>query len=307
MTPSVNQVYDTVRQILGDLYVATGEIFTNDILAGPFGLAFRELFSELDNNGVHDILHVVYASLPAYITQFDPLANGISNFRELYTLRQRINVTDSSVASVAPVGGIGSALQITTTTAHNLSVGQEVQTFGIVGVDGSDIGGNGRWFADINSPTVLTLRGSLWTGIAAAPALGTVVTGQDIWIPMIYVREFQQITPNQTLDYYRKIGSRIYFIGSTIEHELEISFYGSGDAPLTGSTGVDDSLNYLANRTAYWAATGRPAYASHVPMLMAASQAYLAQLIQTTVVYGQAPARPRPFRPYRPRRFYRQF
>lgn len=307
MTPSVNQVYDTVRQILGDLYVATGEIFTNDILAGPFGLAFRELFSELDANGVHDILHVVYSTLPAYTTQFDPLANNLTNFRELFLLRQRVNVTDSSIASVAPVGGIGSPLQVTTVTPHGLSVGQEIQTFGIVGVDGSDIGANGRWFSDIVSPTVLTLRGSLWTGIAAVPAAGTVVTGQDIWLTMTYCREFPQLLPDQSLDYYRKIGSRIYFIGSTVEHELEISFYGSGDAPASGSTGVDDSLNYLANRTAYWAALGRPAYAAHIPMLQTASTAYLAQLIQTTVVYGQLPVRPRPFRPYRPRRYYRQF
>jgi len=62
--------------------------------------------------------------------------------------------------------------------------------------------------------------------------------------------ELPQTDPQDKLYQYKWRGDTFYFVAANRALDLRITYYGSGDAPTTGSVGIDNSLNFLAKRTA---------------------------------------------------------
>lgn len=68
------------------------------------------------------------------------------------------------------------------------------------------------------------------------------------------VDSLPQISATDKLLYFEWIDDSFKFIGATGDIDLRITYFGSGEAPSTGTTGVDGCRNFLAYRTASMAA-----------------------------------------------------
>jgi hypothetical protein len=287
MDPQITDVFDGVRSIIDDNLIAGGEVFTNDILQRPFALAYRELYDAMLANGVKYVEQLAYYSLPAYTTMLSPAQIGITNFGEPVRLRERGATADIAITAVSVVGN---GLQVTTSTPHGLSQNQEVTVWGVLG----QLGANGRFFVDLVDATHAVLKGA--ASVGAYTSGGTLTYGGDQFSPMTRVNDnLPQGVPGIDLQYWLWRGDRFLFQGAASTRELEIVFTVSGDAPTSGTVGVDDSLNFLIFSTAKHAIVGREPYQALVPYLNTQSATTLANFIQI-VVRSMPGRRSQPFR-----------
>lgn len=217
-----------------------GEVFTTSVLADPFEAAFRMMYAEMDKNQVSMVRKAVYTNLAAYTSQLTPATAGITDFGEIINLEERSvgsTVTISAATNATPI-------QITTASAHGLSEDAEVTISGVLG----NTAANGRWFVSVVSSVQFTLIGSI--GNAAYTSGGSVTTSGDRFQIVEQRSELPQRDPANTLNVYAWDSDTFKFIGATTQRQLRIAYMSSGDAPATGSVGVDGSKNYLSYMTA---------------------------------------------------------
>jgi hypothetical protein len=68
-------------------------------------------------------------------------------------------------------------------------------------------------------------------------------TNED-WVPLIE-GNIRNGTPGTTLGMFEWRGDAFWFVGATTARELRIRYYDSGEPPVSGSVGIDGSLEYL--------------------------------------------------------------
>lgn len=237
MDPNVTDVLADAAALLGD---PTQEQFGNALLLPWYSFAYRELYDVCQRWRLPLAQRTAYMYLPASQNVLIPSAIGFTDFGEPINLWERGNVTTLTVSTV----GNTTPVSVTTSTAHGLGTGQEVQLSGILG----PVGVNGQWFITSTGANTFTLNGSVAGG--AYVSGGTVVVGTDLFTPMVAVDELPdyKTLPN-TLRIYEWENQRLYFVGATTPIELQVDYTASGNAPQTGTVGIDDSRNFLAQRT----------------------------------------------------------
>jgi hypothetical protein len=247
MIPTRAQVISYAQMLAGD---PAGAIFVDNSTpsAGQINLglafesAFREIWTTYDYNQIPTAIQTVWYNLPANTTQLKPATMGLTNFEELASLEER------SVAATATVVGSDVLSPITLTTsslsAAGIGSGTEVLISGV----GGQLGANGRWICTVTDDTHLLLNGSI--SVAAWTAGGTVTTSNDYYTKINQLSELPTWVAQTQLLVYVWQNNTFYFIGATTTRELRLAYFASGTAPASGAVGIDDSLDFLAYRTA---------------------------------------------------------
>lgn len=289
MIPTRAQVITYAQFLLGDpsgqKFVDTGATSVQVGIAPAFESAFRELYSTFDLNQIPRAENTVWVNLPAFTTQLSPAQAGIADFGEIVNLEERDIGTSVAITAATTA----TPIQITTAAPHNVSAGTEILISGVLG----QVGANGRWFPTIVDPSNLTLNGSV--SVAAYTSGGTLTTSSAGYTPVWEVNELPTGTTPPALYKYVWQNDIFLFVGATLARELKITYFASGTAPVSGSCGVDDSLEFLAFRTA--ALAGGIVDMARASQLAGDANVYLDKLVQPQVRAMQRnPIRPRAYR-----------
>lgn len=240
--PLIIDVLSDAAALLGDV---AQEQFTNPILMPWYAFAYRELYDICQRWRLPLGQRTAFMVLPANQNVLIPSAVGFTDFGEPINLWERGNI-----ATVA-ISGVSNATPVVVTTSgpHNLSGNPELELSGILG----PIGVNGQWFATVTGSDTFSLNGSVAGGVYVSG--GTVVSGADSFIPMQAVDSITNTpVPPLYLNIYQWQNQRLYFCGATQAIEIKVEYSASGNAPVTGTVGIDNSRSYLALRTAAFVA-----------------------------------------------------
>jgi hypothetical protein len=177
--------------------------------------------------------------------------------------------------------------------------------FGVTGI----VGANGSFAVTCSDATHVTLNGAVATGTYVSG--GYVSSSNEGFSAMQWVDSIQAAegTPGGSLDEVAWMGDSFRFASSNAIRQLRITYWSSASviSSVSDSIGVDDSIDFLAVRTAGLAAASRGAKATASdlntqalgPSQQAdASGGLLRQLLAASVLREQAewPIRNQPFR-----------
>jgi hypothetical protein len=246
MIPLVSDVYTASRAVLGDVRVATGDVYTDSILQPHYQHAFSELYRALQGSQNPKVLRENYYNVPANTGYLSPATAGIFNMGEVQSVEERKNVSSWAIATFTP--GVG-FVTITTTTPTTLSSGQQAVVFGMTGVT-DDV--NDMWTVTVVDPSTIKLDGctSIVTG---TPSGGTLSYSTEEFLTVLRVPRIDWVdqAPTDRFLVYAWEGDVLRFPPANSVIQVRIVYQLSGNAPTatTLSVGIDDSLGFLAYRT----------------------------------------------------------
>lgn len=235
-TPTIAEIVTEVQGLVGD---PNGDVFTSVFLTQFINNAFSEMVDLMINWDLPAINRDAYYVLPAYTNRLTPAQAGISDMGEPEILWERgslLKATITGVSNTTPV-------RITTAAAHGFSSNSEVDINGVP----TAVGINTRWLITVIDPLHFDLNGSVAGGLDTT---GTATYSTDLFVEMTPLDDLPQADPNSRLVWWRWINEQFEFIGATQERQIWIQYTSSGDAPASGSVGVDKSKMFLSHRAA---------------------------------------------------------
>lgn len=287
MIPTRESCISFAQFLLGD---PNGNQFASSYVGTAVDAAYREWLTQCDINQIPQAKFTAFYWLPAFTAQFTPAQASISNFGEIITLEEQ------NIASTAAISASNnsSPIQITTSTPHLLSQNQEFMTFGA----GGDSGINGRWLANVISPTVVGLPGSLTQGTYTTG--GNVVlpdssTSSNSWTQLMMVSELPDRLPQDFLLEYVIEHETFYFVGADKDRLLRIIYYASGTPPASGSLGYDNIQDFISYRAG--AIAGGTRDMARAAQLATDAQVFLDALLDEHVrALQRQPVRPKAYK-----------
>lgn len=253
MIPTKLQVLDAARFHLGDDQVSGGTVFTDIRLEQPFNLSYRELFRALQGLSNPRVRRVAFYNLPPNTSILYPETAGITDMGELEYIEERGGVVAVPVTSVA----IASGTATITAPGHPFATGDQAALYGIGGIAGLA----GMFGVTVSGATFVP-NGALAVGIYV-PATGVASKSSERFTPVDPVTTiFDHNWPGSgTLGHYAWREDALHFPSCNSLRQLRITYISSAGVivNLTDTTGVDDSLDFLAVRTASIAAASRGA------------------------------------------------
>ncbi len=259
MIPTTAEVYTATRFLLGDTKVTGGQIFTDAFLAVYFPSAYMSLFRWLERNGNKLVRRTQYFNLPANTSYITPAGMYILNMGEPLEIYDR-PVGDTITGMVATFNaaslGVPPSLDLTA-ASHGLTAGAQVVTFGFGIFTATSItaDANDQWYIDVPNANTIRLLGcgavDLGNGIGST---GIVSTGSGDFptVPLNQaydISQFPSTASNGQLSTWMWQGDAIRFIPATAARQIKVVYSMSGkatEAQLTGSIGIDDSLDALS-------------------------------------------------------------
>jgi len=223
--------------ILGD---PSQQIFDDTVLPHPFGTAFRDLYRLMQKLNLQRAQREVYYTLPAYTNILVPSQAAINDMGDPVKLWERGTLSSASVSGVSDT----TPIVVTVGAGHPFATNDEVVIDGVLGPTGRV---NGKWFVTVGGNN-LTLNGSIAAG-TYSPG-GTATKSSEDFSEMASRAELPQTDPTGQLNYWKWEEDVLWFRPSIEARQLLIEYESSGDAPTSGVIGIDDSLDYLAYRTA---------------------------------------------------------
>jgi hypothetical protein len=254
--PTKGEVLNAARFHLGDDQVAAGQVFTDARLEQPFNLAYRELFRALQGLSNPRVRRVAFYNLPPNTSVLSPSTAFIPDMGELEFVEERGAVTAVAITAVAVAAGVATI----TAAAHPFQTGYQAVLYGIGGVTGL----SGIFGVTLNaaSPTTqFTPNGAVAAG--AYTSGGVASYSQESFAPLENVTLILEtgVPGSGVLGKYAWNEDILRFPACNTLRQLRITYISS--AGLIGAaadtTGVDDSLDFLATRTAGIAAASRGA------------------------------------------------
>lgn len=248
--PLVSDVLSLAKSQLGD---DSGQLFTNTVLLPHYQSAFRELWRVMASVGIPRVLRVGFYTLPAHTSYFDPATAGITDLSEPEWLYERDGGTSVSIT------GITAATSPTVTAAgHPFATGNYAVISGpITGLSGA----TGQFAVTVTSSSQFTLNGAITTGAWSAGGTASLATTDwsDVGPPVSSITA--QTTEAGNINQWAWLEGKIQLTPCSSARQLRIMYWSSGAAPTTTSdpVGIDDSLDFLAARTAGLAAESRGA------------------------------------------------
>lgn len=247
-TCTLQNVYDAARSTyLNDTQVTGGEVYTNAVLQGPFGEAYRRMFNCLAGTSKR-IEKYVYVNLPAYTTALIPASHAITDMAEPEFVEERpatIPITITSTSASTPI-------QVTAPN-HGLPNNAEI----VVSEVQNTWAPWGQWFITVVDANNFTLNGSYTDGISGSGGYCSVAN-QLNFVPVYPVDQAYALDgqPTQYLGVYWWGNSQFQFRGANETQQLRITYWASGAPPINPSQnlGIDNCLDFLACATAATAA-----------------------------------------------------
>jgi hypothetical protein len=251
MVPTKLQVLQTAQFHLGD---EQGQIFNHQLLEQPFQLANRELARVLANLAIPRVQTERFYDLPPNTSVLDPATAGITDFREPERLEERS--VQASVFIANAVTGPG-YVTITTSVAHPFTTGDLAVLWGLGGMHGI----NGIFAVTVVDTLNFKANGVTVTGLYTSG--GKASKSGEGFQPLTSRDHIEDLslTKASTLGEYCWREGRFWFIPNAGVRELRIMYISSAGivSKLNDTTGFDDSLDFLALRTAAYAAGSRGA------------------------------------------------
>lgn len=253
MIPTKQNCLDGARAHLGDDAVSGGQIFTNTVLEQHFQFAYRELVRALSGVANPRVRRDCYYDLPIFTNYLDPATAGIADFGEPELVGDR-GITSQTTITGATAG---SGFVTITAAGHPFATGDYAVISSVVGMNGI----NGIWGVtkiDANSfkANGATVQGTYTSGGIASAG------GEDFSDMKKYDRiESLNNSTSGGLGCWAWWDDRFHFPLASSIRELRISYISSAALVVNTSdtTGIDDSLDFLALRTAGLAGASRGA------------------------------------------------
>lgn len=254
MIPLRSDVTTLVTSLLGDTQVSGGAFFTAAFQAPHLNSAYQELFGKLDNIGGERVQREGYFLLPAYTGILYPSVAGLNNFGMPIEIKERGTATGYAISAATPNATAGTCALTVAAMPADVVTGKLVEVYGVGGVS-DDI--NDQWMITVNSSTSIVLNGCAATGTYTSG--GKVIYSTEQWSDALTQMDTTNQFPNtagaalQIFCYQRGV---IRFPAAGTARELRIRYQLSSSLPVISSPvagdsmGVDDSLNFLAYRTA---------------------------------------------------------
>ena len=251
--PTVQNVYDAARGLLGDDAISGGQLFTNTVLQPHYTMAFRELWRVMASVGTPRVLREAYWLLPAHTSYLDPATAGITDMGDPEFVQER-----EAGTSVAITGITAGTSPTVTAAGHPFATGDYAVISGaITGLAGA----NGQFAVTVSSSSAFVLNGAVTAGTWTAG--GTAYKTSASWNDVLPQTQISEPTVESGMIYrYAWIGDVFQFMPCSSDRQLKITYWSSGAAPTSPtsySIGIDDSQDYLATRTAGLAAESRGA------------------------------------------------
>lgn len=263
MIPQRSDVTTLVLQLLGDTSTSGGAIYTASYQAPLLNDAYMEMIARLSVAAGDRVQRESYYVLPANTGALAPATAGLTNFDFPEEIRERSIVGTYPVSAVTPASPAAGQCSVTLSSPLPAAVasGQMLETYGIGGVS-EDV--NSSWSVTVTDTTHIILNGCTATGTYTSG--GTVVYASVDWSDPLDMHDTTDIfptgTPGSELGMYSWQRQVLRFPPCSTQRELKIVFPLSGSLPVSGQTSIDtmsidDSLNFLAHRTAQLCAASK--------------------------------------------------
>lgn len=240
MIPTALNVFDKCREVLGDTEVAGGQIWTNTRLLPALSLSHQKLYSELAKVNSDLLSREAFYLVSAYQQVFTLVQAGLSSVEEVSQLWSRV---PSHTLSVTGVANGSDYADLTVSSTSNWSDGDNLDAFGFVGVTGCD----GEWMADVQSSTVIRIKGASPSG--AWSSGGTLVKSSSQWGDSMRKEVNTQNFSSSPVDCPARWcrqhhGIRIEGPNQSVELKLGIKISGGEISSASDSLGIDGSQLY---------------------------------------------------------------
>lgn len=240
--PTLTEVYNQTRSLIGDTEVSGGQIYTDAILLPHAQGATRQLWRSLRNLATPRVQRTFYYCLPANTALLSPSTAGITDFASPATnVCARQSVTQVAV-STASQGAAG--LSVTTGSAHGLTTGDTVVLEQLGGLRNANV----LCTVTVSSPTVFIANGLVTTGTYTTG--GYVVTSANQFSPLAWAKVIPSATTQNTPWISVAVWSdnRFQFMPANGVIQLMVTYWSSAQVPSSGSDviGLDDCMDFLA-------------------------------------------------------------
>lgn len=264
MIPTVAQVYSRTRGVLSEDEVTAGEVFSDAYLYPRLQTAYNDLFRAYQQYGTLTAQKSLFYVLPINTAHFRPSQAGVVNFGEPLAdgVYQRRVTGLFTITNVVP-DPANALCRVTTSAPHGLATGNDVIIYGVGGVS-DDV--NDEWIVTLVDATNFDLNGCYSTGTYTSG--GRASTSAEEWSLMTQAQNeisLAQAASGNPQAVYNWRNETFRFYPSTEQRQLKIGHTISGNIPenrLTFALAVDDSLDFLAYRTAALAAYDKGADAA---------------------------------------------
>lgn len=249
--PTVTTVYAAAADHAGDFLRQFYVVTVPSKLDPFFALAYSELFRAMQKYQSTRARQENYYNLPAYTSVLDPATAGIANLGELESIGERGGVTSVAISGVAAGAG---AATVTTSTPHGRATGDQIVQFGIIGMT-DDV--NGQFTITVTGASSYTANGCTATGTYSSG--GTMAFSTEEFTDVVPGDTSEALTSSTQLGIYSWKNDIIRFPPCSALRQLKIAYSLSGAAPSTtnATVPIDDSLDFLATRTAGLALASR--------------------------------------------------
>jgi len=253
--PQVIDVFELARVHLGDTAVPGGQIAQATLLQRYWPNAWNSLYRYLDRNNNKRLRRTQYYNVPANTSNLLPADIGISNMGRPESIYDR-TISATLTATVLTVNaaalGVPSFVDLTS-AAHGLRAGQQVLAFGF-GLTPATISDdiNSDWYIGVPDANTIRLNGCAATDLGSAVgSTGIITTGSGTFpntpIKQLFdIESFPLNAAGQSLTQWKWENGVIKIVPSTTARQIKIVYMLSGNAPLDGSTGIDDCADALS-------------------------------------------------------------
>lgn len=266
MVPTLSNVYDKARSVLGEHNISGGEAFTDTVLAKFVDTALRKLYAVMSTYDNTRVESTTYFALEPYANTWFPSMSGVTNFGEPRSVKLATKTSNYTINSVSL-----STTQTTLTLntgAPEIQAGDKVVIYGATGLKNGNI--NDEWFVT-SKPAADQVRivGLIESGTYDGSS-GTLIK-PGVWSnPLERVEDISDFSDNTNVYEWHRDSIRIP--PSSQERVLQVEYSLSGEVPASGSDsiGIDGSLDFLGYYTAYLASSALGADQAAQVLLMQA-------------------------------------
>lgn len=253
MIPTVQNICDGARSVLGDTQIAVGEVFTNAILLPHYQTAYSELYTALMAAYNPLVICRAFWNVPANTGYINPATMFVENLGAILAIWERGNTTSYAITNTVPGSGI---CTLTNAATSGLSTGNQAVVYGVGGLT-DDV--NDEWTVTVNSTTSTRLNGCAATGTYTSG--GVLSTSTEMFTELTPVKEFtwDDQTPTSIFQKYVFERGVIRVPPCSSIRQIKLYYQISGNAPLTStaSVGIDNSLEFFKYRVAGQAGTSK--------------------------------------------------
>lgn len=266
MIPTLSNVYEKARTVLGEHNISGGEAFTDTVLAKFVDTAIRKLYAVMSTYDNTFAEATTYYPLEAHANVWFPFMSGVSNFGEPRHVRTATKTSNYTIDAVSPAAT--ETVLTLNTGASEIQAGDRVVIYGSVGLTNGYL--DDEWTVT-SKPAADKIRivGLVTAGsyIGSSAKLLKVGPWSESYTRVEDISKYS--SGDCVYEWYK---DSIKLPPSSEERVLQVEYSLSGEVPASGSDsiGIDGSLDFLGYYTGYLASSALGADRAAQTLLMQA-------------------------------------